>query len=43
LIQVNACTPRSAEMAAAEDAQDVVFSGSIKKGQSLTSDGNGPI
>jgi hypothetical protein len=30
-------------MAAAEDAQDVVFSGSIKKGQSLTSDGNGPI
>jgi hypothetical protein len=31
LIQVNVGTPRSAEMAAAEDAQDVVFSGSIKK------------
>jgi hypothetical protein len=41
LIQVNVGTPRSAEMAAAEDAQDVVFSGSIKKGRSLISDGNG--
>ena len=41
LIQVNVGTPRSAEIAAAEDAQDVVFSGSIKKGRSLISDGNG--
>jgi CBS domain-containing protein len=39
LIQVNAGTPRSAEMAAAEDAQDVVFGGSIKKGRSFISDG----
>jgi CBS domain-containing protein len=39
LIQVNAGTPRSAEMAAAENAQDVVFGGSIKKGRSLISDG----
>jgi hypothetical protein len=31
LIQVNVGTPRSANMVAAEDAQDVVFSGSIEK------------
>jgi hypothetical protein len=36
LIQVNVGTPRSAEMAAAENAQDVVFSGSIKNPHKAT-------
>jgi len=32
LIQVNVDTPRSAEMAPAEGARDVIFGGSIEKG-----------